>query len=87
MRAGQPEAVTMTKSSVSFKNQVAPCGHHVTGEHYQNEDDQGLVTDSWLYDCGCQKTRQEYHDGSMYVQTVRHDGRVLVDEEISEHGP
>ena len=77
----------MSKSSTTFKNQAAPCGHHVTVEHSQTEDDDGLITDAWLYDCGCQKTRQEYHDGSMYVRIVRHDGRVLVDKEMSEHGP
>jgi len=76
----------MTKTSTRFTSKEAPCGRSVDGEHYEVEDEQGLVTDEMFYTCGCESMRQEYHDGSFYRRIVRHDGRVLVDEVISEHG-
>jgi hypothetical protein len=76
----------MTKTSTRFTSRAAPCGRSVDGEHLEVEDDDGLVTDELVYTCGCQSMRQEYHDGSFYRRVVRHDGRILVDEVISEHG-
>jgi hypothetical protein len=76
----------MTTTSTRFRSELAPCGRNADGEHYQVEDDQGLVTDEVFYVCGCERLRQEYHDGSFYRRVVRHDGRVLVDEITGEHG-
>jgi hypothetical protein len=74
----------MTATSTRFTSQRAPCGRLVDGEHGEYRDDQGLITDEYRYACGCRNTRQEYHDGSVEHLVVRHDGKVLVDEEI--HG-
>jgi hypothetical protein len=57
----------------------------VDGEHYQDQDEEGLVTDNFYYACGCRCIRHEYHDGSFIHKVVRHDGTVLADELIAEH--
>jgi hypothetical protein len=75
----------MTTTSTSFTGARAPCGRVTDGEHYQDEDEECLVTDRWHYSCGCQVTRHEYHDGSFNRTVVRHDGKVLVNELNSEH--
>jgi hypothetical protein len=59
----------------------------VEGEHYQDSDDDALVTDRFDYACGCRALRHEYHDGSVFCQVIRHDGAVLADELIAEHHP
>jgi hypothetical protein len=64
----------------SLKDQQAPCGRIVDGEHYQDKDEEVLVTDEVLYACGCQSIRHEYHDGSVSRKVVHHNGSVLVDE-------
>ncbi|WP_129666436.1 hypothetical protein [Phytoactinopolyspora endophytica] len=56
------------------------------GEHSESRDNQGLVSDQMLFDCGCKKSREEYHDGSIEETTVKHDGKLLSHETISEHG-
>jgi hypothetical protein len=76
----------MTVTSTRFSNRLAPCGRKRTGEHYETRDDQGLATDQMLFDCGCRTTREEYHDGSVEHIVVRHDGKLLNHETISEHG-
>jgi hypothetical protein len=55
-------------------------------EHYQDQHEEGLVSDNWHYACGCRIVRHEYHDGSVGRKVVRHNGTVLVDELIAEHG-
>ena len=74
-------AATITR----FQSERAPCGRSVDGEHYQDQDEDGLVTDNWHYACGCRSIRHDYHDGSVERKLVRHDGKVLVDELFSEH--
>jgi hypothetical protein len=76
----------MSVISTRFQSERAPCGRVVDGEHYESQDEQGLYTDQLSYSCGCQTTRQEYHDGSFDCRTVRHDGDVMVDELATEHG-
>jgi hypothetical protein len=78
--------VTMSTTSTRFRSEPAPCGRTTDGEHYQVEDEQGLVTDEWFFACGCERLRQEYHDGGCYRRIVRHDGKVLIDEITGEHG-
>ena len=46
-------------------------------------DDDCIVTQEILYECGCRSIQHEYHDGSVSRRVVRHDGRVLVDEMLS----
>ena len=67
----------------SFTGQQAPCGRIVSGDHYEDHDDEVVVTRETIYDCGCQSIQHEYHDGSVSRKVVRHDGRVLVDELLS----
>jgi hypothetical protein len=57
----------------------------VEGDHYQDQDDDGLVTDNFHYACGCLSSRHDYHDGSIHRLVVRHDGTVLLDELLAEH--
>jgi hypothetical protein len=66
----------------SFKGHKAPCGRTVDGEHYRDDDDEVVVTQGTIYNCGCQSIQHEYHDGSVSRRVVRHDGVVLVDELI-----
>jgi hypothetical protein len=76
----------MVAISNRFESERAPCGRIGDGEHYENEDAQGLLTDEFVYACGCRRTRQEYHDGSIERSAIHHDGHVLVDELAAEHG-
>ena len=67
----------------SFKGQPAPCGKVCDGEHYEDHDDDVVVTREVEYSCGCVSIQHEYHDGSVSRKVVRHDGHVLVDELLS----
>ena len=67
----------------NFKAKQAPCGRLVDGEHYEDHDDEVVVTLETFYACGCQAIQHEYHDGSVSRKIVRHDGRVIVDELLS----
>ena len=69
--------------SGSFKSQQAPCGHIVDGQHYQDQDEEVVITHEVDYACGCRCIEHEYHDGSRSRTIVRHDGVVLEDELIS----
>jgi len=69
--------------SGSFKGQQAPCGRLVDGENYEDHDDEIVVTEETLFECGCQTIQHQYHDGSVSRRVVRHDGRVLIDELLS----
>ena len=77
----------MAATSTCFQSEKAPCGRIVDGEHYQDQDEEGLVTDNLYYACGCRCIRHEYHDGSVVRKVVTHDGTVLVDDLIAEHHP
>ena len=72
----------MTSTSTPFEVRIAPCGRSFGGERSVTEDQQGLVTEELVYTCGCQSTREEFHDGSVHHMVVDHRGRVLVDEEL-----
>ena len=75
----------MVATSTRFQSQQAPCGRIVDGEHYQDQDEQCLITDELLFDCGCRVIQHEYHDGAVSRRVVRHDGKVLDDELEAEH--
>jgi hypothetical protein len=77
----------MAATSVLFRDEKAPCGQIVEGEHFQDQDDEGLVTDNHYYACGCRCIRHEYHDGAVLRKVFRHDGTVMADELIAEHHP
>ena len=64
----------------SFANLTAPCGHSVGGHHYEDHDDEVVVTRETIFECGCRSIQHEYHDGSVSLRVVHHNGRVLADE-------
>ncbi len=37
-------------------------------------------SDEAFYDCGCKSIRDEYHDGTVAMKVIRHDGHILIDE-------
>jgi hypothetical protein len=77
----------MTATRTCFQHEQAPCGRLVDGEHYQDQDEETLVSDNWYYACGCRVVHHEYHDGSVGQKVIRHDGTVLTDELDAEHHP
>jgi hypothetical protein len=77
---------TMVGTKTRFTGEKAPCGKTVDGEHYLDDDEQGLVIRVEYFSCGCRRSRHEYHDGSIEVTTVRHDGKVARDEVGANHG-
>ena len=76
----------MVATTSQFTGRQAPCGNVQDGDLFESEDAQGLITEQRRYKCGCQWLRQEYHDGSVYHRIVRHDGKVIEDQIIGEHG-
>jgi hypothetical protein len=73
----------MVATNTGFKGLKAPCGRIVDGEDYQDRDEETLLTQEVDYACGCRSIRHEYHDGSVSLKLIRHDGTVLVDELLS----
>jgi hypothetical protein len=75
----------MTATSTTFKSKRAPCGQIVDGAHHQDQHDEYLVVDDRFYACGCRTIHHEYHDGSVCLKVVHHDGTILKDELLSHH--
>ncbi len=73
----------MVGTRTNFTSEQAPCGRTVAGEHYRDTDDAGLLIIDEYFECGCRTIRHEYHDGSIHMRAIRHDGRVASDE---DHG-
>jgi len=38
-----------------------------------------------VYGCGCRQIRHFYHDGSVHIGAIRHDGKVLRNERSGDH--
>ena len=55
------------------------------GRRVLYDDPDGYVFDHVTYDCGCQRTRRQYHDGSVHNRVVDHRGKVRLDEHSSTH--
>ena len=55
----------MVGSRSAFEPERAPCGKTVGGDCYRDKDGEGLVVYDLYYDCGCRRTRHEYHDGTV----------------------
>jgi hypothetical protein len=72
--------VTATVSR--FEARLAPCGKTHDGEQMMTQDLEGLVTEDLRYSCGCQSTKEEFHDGSVHRMVMHHSGKILADEEI-----
>jgi hypothetical protein len=77
---------TMVGTKTRFTAGKAPCGKIVDGEHYLENDGEGLVIRDDYFVCGCRRIRHEFHDGSIQVRNVRHDGRGDRDESGADHG-
>src|SRR5262245_6125403 len=77
--------VPMGATTTTFQGERAPCGRIVAGDHFQDQDDDCLVSDEWFYACGCRIIHHEYHDGTVSRRVVRHDGKVLTDQLEAEH--
>ncbi|MGH3859639.1 hypothetical protein [Actinokineospora sp.] len=75
----------MLVSTAHFAEEKAPCGKLHDGMRHQENDDEGLSIDDLRYSCGCRRIRHVYHDGSIRMKVVRHDGKVLRDEHSSDH--
>ncbi|GAA0433041.1 hypothetical protein Acor_07000 [Acrocarpospora corrugata] len=76
----------MTGTRTAFTDLLAPCGRKGGGEHFVEEDGDGLLIRDDYFDCGCRRIRHEYHDGSIHVHATRHDGRRATDEFGPDHG-
>ena len=75
----------MSFATIHLHDVAAPCGRTGEGDHFQDEDEQCLISDDWFYACGCRSLQHEYHDGTFSRSVIRHDGRILIDELIAEH--
>jgi hypothetical protein len=60
-------------------SEQAPCGAIIECEIYEDRDEEVLITQERCYSCGCMIVRHEYHDGSVALRVVHHDGTVLSD--------
>jgi len=76
----------MVGRSVRFSSERAPCGKRMGGRRHVDGGSQGYILDNWTYACGCRRVHQQFHDGSGRAQTIRHDGKILVDERSPERG-
>ncbi|WP_345043681.1 hypothetical protein [Streptomyces sannanensis] len=75
----------MVGNTIDFTEERAPCGLVVDGLRYQEDDAAGLFVEVTTYTCGCRRAIREFHDGSVHIRTVHHDGTVLLDEHSAEH--
>ena len=73
-------------TKIHFMSELAPCGKIVAGDHYADEDNEGLIIRDEYYECGCRRIRHEYHDGSTEVRAIRHDGKLVKGEFGPNHG-
>ena len=71
----------MTGETNAFEARLAPCGVVRDGERISTDDLLGLATEELRFSCGCRNAREEFHDGSVHLRVVRHDGKILVDDE------
>ncbi len=76
----------MVGTKTHFAAEQAPCGKTVPGDHYLEKDDYGLVLRGEYYECGCRRIYYEYHDGSVEVDVIRHDGKPQKPEVGPDHG-
>ena len=75
----------MTGTQTHLTGERAPCGRLGDAHRSQEDDLEGFRLDDKQYACGCREMRHEFHDGSVRIRTVRHDGKVLSDEHSGDH--
>jgi hypothetical protein len=76
----------MVGARIRFTQEQAPCGRTVDGDHYRDDDEEGLVIRDEYYDCGCRRTRHEYHDGSVQTTATHHKGTAVKEQFSPDHG-
>ena len=76
----------MTGTRTPFDPETAPCGRKSGGERLYDDDGYGLVIRDQFFDCGCRSIRHEYHDGSIHLSAVRHDGKRVPDQQQADRG-
>jgi hypothetical protein len=76
----------MVGTRTGFIGELAPCGRTVDGQHYQDDDDEGLVIRDEYYSCGCRRILHTYHDGSIHSTVIRHNGTVMKERFSPDHG-
>ncbi|MFE3449872.1 hypothetical protein ACFXJ8_13145 [Nonomuraea sp. NPDC059194] len=76
----------MTGTRTPFSPETAPCGRKTGGERLIDDDGYGLLIKDQYFDCGCRRIRHEYHDGSIHLTAVRHDGKPVREQDEPDHG-
>jgi hypothetical protein len=76
----------MVGTRIGFTGERAPCGKTVDGEHYWDDDEEGLVIRDEYYRCGCRRILHKYHDGSVASTAMHHNGTVVRERFSSDHG-
>ena len=76
----------MVGTKTAFTGEKAPCGKITSGEHFVDGDAEGLVIRDDYYSCGCRRIRHEFHDGSIAVEAIRHDGKIVKEQFGPDHG-
>jgi hypothetical protein len=76
----------MVGTRIGFTGELAPCGRTVDGQHYQDDDGEGLVIRDEYYSCGCRKILHMFHDGSIQSTAIRHNGAVIKETFSPDHG-
>ena len=76
----------MVGTRTGFTGELAPCGRTVDWQHYQDDDDEGLVIRDEYYSCGCRRILHTYHDGSIHSTVIRHNGTVMKERFSPDHG-
>jgi hypothetical protein len=74
----------MVGTRTRFPAELAPCGKMVGGEYYREDDGEGLVIYDQYYECGCRRTRHDYHDGSVTMTEKKH-GKAATQAHSPEH--
>ncbi|TCO44602.1 hypothetical protein EV646_110317 [Kribbella antiqua] len=75
----------MTGTRTHLTGERAPCGRMGDADRSQEDDFEGFRLDDMHFACGCRQMRHEFHDGSLRIRTVRHDGKILLDEHSGDH--
>jgi hypothetical protein len=76
----------MVGTRKGFTGELAPCGRTVDGQHYHDDDGEGLVIRDEYYSCGCRKILHKFHDGSIQSTAIRHNGTVIKETFSPDHG-
>ena len=79
------EVSAMITQTVHFTAELAPCGKMHDGTRHEENDDEGLLRDDQKFSCGCRTIRHVYHDGTVRIRSIRHDGKVLRNEHSGDH--